>query len=129
MNPIQKAIRARLAQLPAELEPLRDAGLRYLRYCSALAVGDAAVLVAHQPWVGPEAYLITLYPGAKKAWVPKYEKSTGIKIPAAAKRFLAATNGCEAFGLSPNFRISYATSTDCLEQACARIQRFCASLT
>ena len=33
-----------------------------------------------------------------------------------------------AFGLSPNFRISYATSTECLEQACARIQRFCASL-
>jgi aspartate aminotransferase len=33
-----------------------------------------------------------------------------------------------AFGLSPNFRISYATSTECLEDACARIQRFCASL-
>ena len=34
-----------------------------------------------------------------------------------------------AFGLSPNFRISYATSTECLEDACARIQRFCASLS
>jgi aspartate aminotransferase len=34
-----------------------------------------------------------------------------------------------AFGLSPNFRISYATSTECLEDACARIQRFCANLT
>ena len=33
-----------------------------------------------------------------------------------------------AFGLSPNFRISYATSTECLEEACARIQRFCAGL-
>ena len=33
-----------------------------------------------------------------------------------------------AFGLSPNFRISYATSTECLEDACARIQRFCSSL-
>jgi aspartate aminotransferase len=33
-----------------------------------------------------------------------------------------------AFGLSPNFRISYATSTECLDDACARIQRFCASL-
>jgi aspartate aminotransferase len=33
-----------------------------------------------------------------------------------------------AFGLSPNFRISYATSTECLENACSRIQRFCASL-
>ncbi len=34
-----------------------------------------------------------------------------------------------AFGLAPNFRISYATSNECLEEACARIQRFCASLT
>ena len=34
----------------------------------------------------------------------------------------------EAFGLSPHFRISYATSDDSLEDACRRIQRFCASL-
>ncbi len=33
-----------------------------------------------------------------------------------------------AFGLGPNFRISYATSTKALEEACQRIQRFCASL-
>lgn len=34
-----------------------------------------------------------------------------------------------AFGLSPNFRVSYATSDDLLEKACARIAEFCASLT
>ena len=34
-----------------------------------------------------------------------------------------------AFGLSPFFRISYATSTQCLEDACRRIQRFCGSLS
>jgi aspartate aminotransferase len=33
-----------------------------------------------------------------------------------------------AFGLSPCFRISYATSNAQLEDACARIQRFCGSL-
>lgn len=33
-----------------------------------------------------------------------------------------------AFGLGPNFRISYATDTDSLRSACERIQRFCASL-
>jgi aspartate aminotransferase len=33
-----------------------------------------------------------------------------------------------AFGLSPFFRVSYATSTAALEEACRRIQRFCASL-
>lgn len=35
----------------------------------------------------------------------------------------------EAFGMSPFFRISYATSKDLLEEACTRIQRFCAALT
>ena len=34
-----------------------------------------------------------------------------------------------AFGLSPNFRISYATSDAALKEACLRIQSFCAALT
>jgi aspartate aminotransferase len=33
-----------------------------------------------------------------------------------------------AFGLSPHFRISYATANSVLEDACQRIQRFCASV-
>ncbi len=40
---------------------------------------------------------------------------------------VAAVQG-SAFGLSPHFRISYATSTDVLEEACRRIQRFCGAL-
>jgi len=34
-----------------------------------------------------------------------------------------------AFGLSPNFRVSYATSDEALKEACTRIQSFCAGLT
>ncbi len=33
-----------------------------------------------------------------------------------------------AFGLAPHFRISYATATSALEEACKRIQRFCGNL-
>jgi len=33
-----------------------------------------------------------------------------------------------AFGLEPYFRVSYATSTEALTEACARIKRFCAAL-
>jgi aspartate aminotransferase len=33
-----------------------------------------------------------------------------------------------AFGLAPHFRISYATANSTLEDACQRIQRFCASV-
>jgi aspartate aminotransferase len=40
---------------------------------------------------------------------------------------VAAVQG-RAFGLGPNFRISYATSTEVLEEACTRIQRFCNAL-
>ena len=41
---------------------------------------------------------------------------------------VAAVHG-SAFGLGPNFRISYATSDALLEEACTRIQRFAGSLT
>ena len=34
-----------------------------------------------------------------------------------------------AFGLSPCFRVSYATSDEALKEACSRIQDFCAKLT
>ena len=40
---------------------------------------------------------------------------------------VAAVQG-SAFGLSPFFRVSYATATELLREACARIQRACAAL-
>ena len=40
---------------------------------------------------------------------------------------VAAVHGA-AFGLSPCFRVSYATATELLEAACQRIQRACAAL-
>jgi aspartate aminotransferase len=40
---------------------------------------------------------------------------------------VAAVHGA-AFGLSPYFRVSYATSNALLEEACKRIQRFCGNL-
>ena len=40
---------------------------------------------------------------------------------------VAAVHGA-AFGMSPFFRVSYATGTDVLEDACRRIQRFCGAL-
>jgi aspartate aminotransferase len=41
---------------------------------------------------------------------------------------VAAVQG-SAFGQSPCFRVSYATATELLEEACRRIQRACAALT
>ncbi len=45
-------------------------------------------------------------------------KSTGVAVVFGA-----------AFGLSPNFRVSYATSDDLLSEACARIAQFCETLS
>ena len=44
-----------------------------------------------------------------------------------ASEGVAAVHG-GAFGMSPFFRISYATATETLEDACKRIQRFCGNL-
>ncbi|MBL4836754.1 MAG: aminotransferase class I/II-fold pyridoxal phosphate-dependent enzyme, partial [Kordiimonadaceae bacterium] len=40
---------------------------------------------------------------------------------------VAAVHG-EAFGLSPHFRVSYATSNEALIEACTRIQDACSKL-
>jgi aspartate aminotransferase len=45
-----------------------------------------------------------------------------------AQEGVAVVHGA-AFGLSPNFRVSYATSDEILTDACNRIRRFCGSLT
>ena len=49
-------------------------------------------------------------------------------------RYLLGSEGVavvhgEAFGLSPHFRVSYATATEVLEEACTRIQRAAAALS
>ncbi|WP_238364307.1 pyridoxal phosphate-dependent aminotransferase [Mesobacterium pallidum] len=45
-----------------------------------------------------------------------------------AETGVAVVHGA-AFGLSPNFRVSYAVADDVLDEACTRIERFCAGLT
>ena len=51
------------------------------------------------------------------------QAQTGLSIAAG----VAVVQG-SAFGLAPYFRISYATKTEDLEEACRRIQRFCGNL-
>src|ERR1700742_1093376 len=74
-----------------------------------------------------------VYPSIRKLIGKKTEKG---KVIATDEDFagelleaegVAGVHGA-AFGLSPFFRISYATSNKALEEACKRIQRFTASL-
>jgi len=74
-----------------------------------------------------------VYPSCRGLIGKKTEDGTVIDSDEAFATALLEQEGVavvhgEAFGLSPFFRISYATSTEALEDACARIQRFCASL-
>ena len=57
----------------------------------------------------------------------KIESDLDFATELLAAEGVAVVHG-EAFGLSPHFRISYATSTEALEDACQRIQRFCGEL-
>ncbi len=74
-----------------------------------------------------------VYPSCAGVIGKKTEAGTVIKddetfvTELLAQEGVAAVHGA-AFGTSPYFRISYATATTVLEDACQRIQRFCASL-
>jgi len=74
-----------------------------------------------------------VYPSCKGTIGKKTPNGAAIKTDGDFVTYLLEAEGVaavqgEAFGLSPHFRISYATSTALLEDACARIQRACAAL-
>jgi aspartate aminotransferase len=56
------------------------------------------------------------------------DQRPGLRHRTAGSRRRRRGAWIEPFGLGPNFRISYATSETLLEDACSRIQRFCAAL-
>jgi aspartate aminotransferase len=57
----------------------------------------------------------------------KIEKDEDFTLALLDEEGVACVHG-SAFAMSPFFRISYATATDDLEEACKRIQRFCGNL-
>jgi aspartate aminotransferase len=74
-----------------------------------------------------------VYPSIKKMIGMKTPNGTTIRTDEDFANELLETEGVAvvhggAFGLSPFFRISYATSNEVLEDACGRIQRFCGNL-
>ena len=75
-----------------------------------------------------------VYPSCKGVIGHKTPDGKEIKTDEDFAVYLLETEGVAAvagsgFGLSPYLRISYATSTEALKEACARIRRACAKLT
>src|SRR5215211_9031937 len=94
----------RLHAQPDEVPQVSDAGGAFYVYPScADAIGRKA----------PSGRTI----GTDEDFVTELLESEGV-----------ATVHGTAFGLGPNFRVSYATSNALLEEACNRIQRFCGAL-
>jgi len=74
-----------------------------------------------------------VYPGIRRLIGKRTESGARIESDNDFARELLASEGLAvvqgaAFGLSPFFRISCATSNAVLEDACRRVQRFCANL-
>jgi aspartate aminotransferase len=65
--------------------------------------------------------------GAKTPKGKIIENDTDFVAYLLEEALVAVVQG-SAFGLSPFFRISYATSADILENACARIKKACGQL-
>lgn len=57
----------------------------------------------------------------------KIETDTDFALALLEEKYVAAVQGA-AYGMSPYLRISYATDTESLREACARIQEFCREL-
>jgi len=65
--------------------------------------------------------------GKTTAQGKKIDSDTTFATALLEQEGVAVVQGA-AFGLEPYFRISYATATELLEEACRRIQRFCGAL-
>ena len=75
-----------------------------------------------------------VYPSCAGAMGRKTPDGEVLKTDGDFARYLLEAGGVavvpgSAFGLEPHFRISYATSTEALTEACQRIQRACAELS
>ena len=85
-----------------------------------------AVLAKRMPWQEIEASLAQRWARQVKAG-KKIETDTDFALALLEEKHVAAVQGA-AYGMSPYLRISYATDTESLREACARIQEFCKEL-
>ncbi len=129
-NPCSIAQAAATAALngPQDFLDERNAAFRERRDVVVAMLNDAPGLSCPTP---EGAFYV--YPDASECIGKRTPDGTVIDSDAAlidyfiASVAVAAVPG-HAFGLSPAFRISYATSLDILKDACRRIQRACADL-
>jgi aspartate aminotransferase len=130
-NPCSISQHAALAALTGPQDFLRDrnAAFKERRDLVVAMLNDAPGLVCPTP---EGAFYV--YPDATGVMGKTTPKGKKIETDEDLINYflddwqVAAVHG-GAFGLSPGFRISYATSNEILKEACTRIQSACAALT
>jgi hypothetical protein len=101
-------IEERLSQIPEHFAALRSHALSYAPL-GAATDGDNNLLIGHNPRVGPEAYVFTVFAPAQKEWFERYSERERKAIPDSYRELLLVTNGCFAydfslFGLTPSMQ-------------------------
>lgn len=113
---------------PQDLVRERAAIYRERRDLVVAELNKARGIVCHRP---EGAFYV--YPniagclGKTSASGRRIETDLDFVLALLEEQHVAAVHGA-AYGMSPYFRVSYATSTDDLREACRRIQAFCAAL-
>jgi len=91
--------KALIGGLPADLAPLADAARALLDQPGNISA-DGVLSLGHRPWVAPENYALTLYPGLPAEALARYTGRFELEVPAMYAEFLAAVNGAFCFGMS-----------------------------
>ncbi|MBX7104995.1 MAG: hypothetical protein K1X57_12995, partial [Gemmataceae bacterium] len=89
----------RLNTLPADLRPLGDAARALLEQPGGPS-DDGVLRFGHRPWVAPENYAFTLYPGLPADTLAQYARQYGLIVPPVYAGFLATVNGAFCYGMA-----------------------------
>ena len=90
------AISERLKTLPDVFSPLREHAARYVSF-GATIDESGTIAIGHNPRVAPGYFVFRIYPPAQPDWLARRRS---YEVPIEYLRFLAATNGCFAYGMS-----------------------------
>src|SRR6185436_10564469 len=90
------AISRRLNTLPQVFSPLREHAMRHLHSGTKIDE-NGAVSIGRNPNVAPEYFVFRIYPPSNPDWLVRRRS---YEVPIEYLRFLAATNGCFAYGMS-----------------------------
>jgi aspartate aminotransferase len=128
ISTVSQAAAAAALDGPQELVAERAAIYRERRDLVVDMLNAAPGIVCHKPegafYVFPNIAGVL---GRTTRGGRRLETDTDFALALLEEKHVAVVQG-SAYGMSPYFRVSYATDTESLREACARIQEFCREL-